>query len=322
MAEKQRVIQEELDKNERIINNVRKMESCLNTSISSLGDKFSEVNTKTDAVSQSINDIIELSNKQNAALEEQSSRTTIMTQSLDELSLAVKEYFSTVNEITERAQEDYVLVERMKESSISIRESNDSSITELQILLQKVDGINAINTLISDIASQTDLLAFNASIEAARVGSAGKGFAVVADEIAKLAKQVTESSSYIKSITDGILHDTDALKEKMKQQDTILQEHSITVEDVLTFYQFLQQSLQNVSSAISMSERVSLETVSNNNAVAEQATIITDLQKSSTNQIDNIYVAISSVQDAMLASTETIKSVIDNSKLLRESLDL
>ena len=146
----------------------------------------------------------------------------------------------------------------------SIRAKSGEMTGSLEALGEQANSIGNILNLISDIADQTNLLALNAAIEAARAGEAGRGFAVVADEVRKLAEKTMEATKQvensIRSIQRGVYNNIGAMQETSKFIDSSMEIVNMAGDALESIEQTVSQTAYEIQSIASASEEQSANT--------------------------------------------------------------
>ena len=194
-------------------------------SILQLVTDLTEIKTSQRIMTEVANQSMDISNRLAAASEQLSAQVEQVSRGSDQqkervasTATAMEEMNSTVLEVArsaggaseqanstrEKAQNGSELVAKVIDSINEVNSVSRELRDNMQSLGQQAESIGGVMNVISDIADQTNLLALNAAIEAARAGEAGRGFAVVADEVRKLAEKTMTATTEVGNNIKGI----------------------------------------------------------------------------------------------------------------------
>lgn len=170
----------------------------------------------------------------------------------------------SINELNNHASEKSTEVlnntENMETSLFSIVDSIHESRNTANDLNTSVDDINNIISLIKDISEQTNLLALNAAIEAARAGEHGRGFAVVADEVRKLAERTQKATAEVESSINILKQNSVSIIEKSETMENMANN---TTENLTTFKTSIEELSANTEDIKTRNKHVYNEIFSN-----------------------------------------------------------
>lgn len=194
---------------------------------------------------------------------------------------------------------------QMNEINLTVTKSSDA-INELS---EKSKKIEEIVSMITSIAAQTNLLALNAAIEAARAGEHGKGFAVVADEVRKLAEQSSNASSEITSLILEIQEGIHGSVQMMDSSTESTKSGIQVVEATGVAFQNISSSINDVSSRIDHTYQLLMEIVKETNSLKEVANAINNISISNDESAQSVSAATeqqSAIMEQVAAATEEL----------------
>lgn len=180
------------------------------------------------------------------------------TSSVSQSSSAVEEMIANIQSVTQTLIKNVENVRTLADASEVGRSGLQDVSADIQQIARESEGLLEINSVMENIASQTNLLSMNAAIEAAHAGEAGKGFAVVADEIRKLAESSSEQSKTISTVLkkikdsiDKITRSTDAVLNKFEAIDSSVKIVSDQEENIRNAMEEQNSGSQQILEAMS-----------------------------------------------------------------------
>ncbi|WP_155592927.1 methyl-accepting chemotaxis protein [Lysinibacillus cavernae] len=235
-----------------MIHNIAKASDLINTSSKELTQSANEVNMGAEQVAITMHELASGAEGQAHHSNELTSLMERFTADLQETNQHGAHIHQSSAEVLELTNEGSQLMTSSNSQMVKIDSIVQNAVEKVKKLDAQAQEISKLVVVIKDIADQTNLLALNAAIEAARAGEHGKGFAVVADEVRKLAEQVAFSVNDITTIVTNIQQDFDVVTNSLEDGYQEVKEGTNQIKATSETFNTISYSINDVVESVKL----------------------------------------------------------------------
>lgn len=308
----------------------QQMGNSLSTVISHIHDKSSLLLASSEELSATMVESSKASEQISSAmstvkagLQNQTEKLSQSFHSLKTVSNDIQQIYQSTDQVTDKAKEaeatvdiGYTIVFSTQEQMKAIEGSINSLSLNIETVNSYAREINEIVNVITSISEQTNLLALNAAIEAARAGEHGKGFAVVADEVRKLAEQTNNSSIQVKEIITAIQRESSKSVNSMTTSHTEVSKGLELFSQTETNFKEIKAFIEEITDQLQMVLENAQKIAENSEQVVTDMTIVEDISNSSKTELEHVTAAT----EQQLYSLEEIAATAESLEKIVEEL--
>jgi methyl-accepting chemotaxis protein len=310
-----------LDALEETIANMQSFAGRVLDATDAVDENAASVDEASAQVRESIDEIFDGASEQSQRLQDAASEMEGLSATAEEVASSAQEVASTSQAAAEVGEEGRDAAEKTIEEMNAIDQRTDETVEEINALADDLAEISDIVDLITDIVEQTNMLALNASIEAAHADADGDGFAVVADEIKNLAEETKNAAGDIEKRIDRIQNQAGETVETMEATSDRITDSVETVEEAIQALETIVEYTEEVDVGIQEIDDATEEQAHTSQRLMEMIDDLTDISEQTAHEADVVADAAEDQTDSISEVSSSATELRARTRELEEILD-
>lgn len=305
----------------QVLNKVKYSAENLNSAVEHMSVTTNQSAQVSNQIAMSITDVAESSMKELDAVNSTNEEIDKFKSNVDNMSDVVQNAVEKGRKTSDVAADGGVKLKKAIEQIQRIEAATARSTKVVDSLGEQSMEIGKIVKTISEIAEQTNLLALNAAIEAARAGEAGRGFAVVADEVRKLAISSQEAAMDISNIITEIQSNTKLAVQEIESGNKEVVAGTKSIESTEEAFGSIISMVQDVSAQLENIAKVVSEMANSGNVIAKNISTVRESSKKNAEEAENVSAASEEQSAAVNGLSDASSKLADLAAELSSNVD-